>query len=145
MSSPIVLDASAAVRMALKQASPNVVDAVSNADVIASAPFFAFEVTNAFWKYVRARLLNTDLAKAAVAETLALVNDDPIGRLGASTSALAEEAFAEACRLDHPVYDLVYAVLARRLSAPLVTCDGRLASVADTLGIEVIGCQKDEA
>lgn len=48
---------------------------------------------------------------------------------------LTAEAFRMARRLDHPVYDCVYVVLAEELDLPLVTADERLvAAVQPTIG-----------
>ena len=45
------------------------------------------------------------------------------------------EALHQAVALSHPVYDLLYAVLARRTGAGVLTCDRRLATLLDSLGV----------
>lgn len=45
------------------------------------------------------------------------------------------EALTEGMRLQHPAYDLIYAILARRTGSALLTCDRRLANLAQELGI----------
>ncbi|MDL1952047.1 type II toxin-antitoxin system VapC family toxin, partial [Acidobacteria bacterium ACD] len=52
---------------------------------------------------------------------------------------LAVEALSEASRYGHPVYDLLYAVLARREGCKVLTFDRRLTSLLRELGISVIG------
>ena len=52
---------------------------------------------------------------------------------------LAVEALSEASRHGHPVYDLFYAVLARREGCRVLTFDGRLIALLRKLGIGVIG------
>jgi predicted nucleic acid-binding protein len=42
-----------------------------------------------------------------------------------------------ACKLNHPVYDMLYLILARRNSAPLLTRDKKLKGVALKSGVEV--------
>lgn len=50
---------------------------------------------------------------------------------------LAVEALAEAAARQHPVYDLLYIVLARRHGAHLLTLDARLSNLAADMGIGV--------
>jgi len=120
--------------------SPSVQETLDDADTVVVPSLYSSEVANALWKYVHLGELTLDDAKAMLSNALGFANTEQL-----IDASLATEALGEACRLTHPVYDLIYAVLARRLSAPLITCDGRLASVAETLGIEVIGCKKDES
>jgi predicted nucleic acid-binding protein len=50
---------------------------------------------------------------------------------------LATEPLAEASRWGHPVYDLLYAVLARRTGAAVLTLDARLIELLDRMGVAV--------
>jgi predicted nucleic acid-binding protein len=52
---------------------------------------------------------------------------------------IVTEAIAEACRQNHPVYDLLYAVLARRHGAAVLTQDTRLSGLLTRMGIPVAG------
>ncbi len=52
---------------------------------------------------------------------------------------LVTEALAAACRHGQPVYDVLYAVLARRHACSVLTRDGRLIALLGTLGIPAIG------
>jgi len=136
--SQLVLDASAAVRLVVPglAVGPSVQDAVNNVDSVVVPSMYSSEVANALWKYVRAGEIPLADAKALLDNALGLPDIEQ-----SVDHSITIEAFAEACRLNHPVYDLVYVVIARRLAVPLVTCDKRLASLAATLGIEVIGCE----
>lgn len=51
---------------------------------------------------------------------------------------LVLEAFSEACRYKHSVYDLFYAVLARRTGATLFTVDKRLIELCEQMGVNVV-------
>ena len=51
---------------------------------------------------------------------------------------LIVEALGEALRLDHSLYDMLYFVLARRTSSPLVTCDKRLSRLCKDNGVECV-------
>jgi len=51
---------------------------------------------------------------------------------------LYREAFNMACMFNHPVYDMLYLVLARRHSAILLTQDKKLSIVAKKAGVRVL-------
>ena len=51
---------------------------------------------------------------------------------------LASEALSVAIKYEHPVYDAMYAVLARRLSCPLMTRDRRLRDLLERLRIDSV-------
>ena len=90
------------------------------------------EVRNAFWKYVHTGSLSSDEAEAHIASALDLVDDFiPL-------EDNAAESFAEAARQGHPVYDLVYATLARRNAATLFTADKRLVPLCERMGINCV-------
>jgi len=55
-----------------------------------------------------------------------------------SDRELATEAFTEAVRCRHPVYDLLYAVLARRTGCAILTLDQRLKTLAGQMGIGTV-------
>ena len=133
--STLVLDASAAVRIVVGPAPEEIVAGLESADEVIAPSLFAEEVSNALWKYVHAGVLTHSDAIARVRTALSLcdvllpVDDD---------ESFLKEAFNEACRLDHPVYDLLYLVTARRNAAVLATCDHRLATLASSQGVLVL-------
>lgn len=129
----VVLDANAAVELVLKlpQAGP-IRSAVSEADYVTAPDLYVSEVANALWKYVRADVLTVEHADQAAATTLQFIDHFE------SSQILQREALAVAHAHGHPVYDTLYAVLARRNSAVLVTKDKRLRELATDLGIEVL-------
>ena len=51
---------------------------------------------------------------------------------------LVTEALAEAARRAHPVYDLLYGVLARRRGCDVLTLDKRLSALLQGMGISVV-------
>ncbi|WP_168442731.1 type II toxin-antitoxin system VapC family toxin [Pontiella desulfatans] len=85
---------------------------------------FASEVANVFWKYHAFQNMPMEHAEAAM--ELALELPDSL----ADVRELYTEAFAMACRTRHPVYDMLYLVLARRNNALLLTRDGALKMLA---------------
>ncbi len=128
----LVLDASAAVRLAMAHTESDDAqfDAVFDAaSVIAPSLIFA-EVGNAIWKYVRA----DELPAAAALETARLgwnlVNE------AIDDSLLVVEALDASTEHGHPVYDALYAVLARRYGCPVFTVDERLRTLLGRMGVD---------
>jgi predicted nucleic acid-binding protein len=130
----LVLDASAAGAIALGRAEAGPLrQAVADADWVIAPELFASEVPNVFWKYARSRASSPEECTQALATALDLP-DDLI-----PMKAQAAECFAEAMRAGHPVYDLMYVVLARRHGALLATLDGKLAGLARKLAVRTVG------
>ena len=132
--SRIVLDASAALRVVL--ASPDAEEAVGaleRASLVLAPSLFASETANALRKLGQKGLLPPETLAERWEMAMALPD-----RLFADQE-LGVEALSEASRYGHPVYDLLYAVLARREGCRVLTFDRRLISLLRRLGIGVIG------
>ena len=129
----VVLDASGAAEIALNRPkAPRFREVLSDADLVLAPDIFVTEITNVFWKYVRFSGLSASEATQAVDFSIGLVDSFAEARL------LWREALAEAVRLSHPVYDLCYAITARRNGAFLMTCDGKLGALCAHLGIATV-------
>jgi predicted nucleic acid-binding protein len=113
-----VLDASAAVRLVLNgEHAAHLAAKLEDVAIVTTPELFCSEVANALWKYVRAGELSLDLATTLLEQALGLV-DDLVPEL-----PLAPEALVAAARHQHRVYDMMYAVLARRSGATVITMD----------------------
>lgn len=131
-----VLDASAAVEIVLPGSrAAAVVDLLDECLVVFVPELFHAEVANALWKYVDAGDLSADEALALLETSFGL--PDRV----VPDHELAEEALAAAISTNHPVYDLLYASLARRHGCTVVTLDGRLAKLLSGMGIP---CRRPE-
>ncbi|MCW8820536.1 MAG: type II toxin-antitoxin system VapC family toxin [Ignavibacteriaceae bacterium] len=127
-----VLDASAAVEIVLRRTHANrFAGTVKNADMVLSPLLFISEVSNAFWKYHRVAGYSITEAEKNIEQALALPDNYVNER------ELYREAFRLGCKYDHPIYDAVYLVLARRNSAQLLTLDKRLEALAKKTGIDL--------
>lgn len=119
----IVLDASAAVEVALRpEQTPEIAAAIVGERLRVPAHFDK-EVFTAVLRLLRQRSITADQAALGLART---------ARLPAERVALAQmlaEAYVMRDRFSPG--DVFYAVLARRSSAVLVTCDASLARAAD--------------
>lgn len=129
----VVIDASAAVGIVCSVPGAECFAApLERAMLVAAPDLFVAEVCNALWKYHRADLLSGERCEQLLSHALALPD-----RLEPAP-ALYLEAFAVACRHNHPVYDALYLVLARRINAAILTMDRRLAGLARDLYVEVV-------
>ena len=130
--SRLVLDASAALRLVLGLPEANELAAqLQRTSVVMVPELYCSEVANALWKYVNAGHFDIDAALARFDEALALADSFVPDR------TLAVEALAEAAARQHPVYDLLYIVLARRHGARVLTLDARLTELAADMGVGV--------
>lgn len=129
----IVLDCSAAVEMVRETPRGRGFERLLlQGERVATSSLFQVEVRNAFWKYVRAGLMRPEQASECVEAALGLVDEF------VPLEENIAEAFAEAMRQSCPVYDLLYATLARRNVATLFTADKRLVTLCENMGINCI-------
>jgi len=129
----LVLDASAAVRLVMRaEAVETLLEHVSDASVVVSPSLYASEVANALWKYVKSDNLTLELALERYAEAIDLIDDFT------PDWELTTEALTEATRYQHPVYDMLYVILARRSGCAILTMDRRLSTLVKNMGITVI-------
>lgn len=98
--------------------------------VVITPDLFCSESANSLWKYVRVGELTLDLALTRLEQCLGLVDSLVPER------ALAPEALVAAARLQHSVYDIMYAVLARRSGATVITMDRGFALKLQDMGID---------
>lgn len=130
MRSRLVLDASAAIRIVVGQDEDGqLLQTVEAAAVTLVPGLFCAEIANGLSGYVRQKAFAAPEAIENYVRALALVDDIVPDR------EFGVEALAEATRLSHPAYDLIYMILARRTGSALLTCDRRLAKLAGELGI----------
>lgn len=123
--SRLVLDASAVVRII--EGSPEAVvlhEALLEADLVIAPELMLTEVANALWRLQRAGQLDAATLQPLLARATALVDHIEPDR------TLQPEALALATHLNHPVYDCLYLVLARREVATLLTADQKLQGLA---------------
>jgi predicted nucleic acid-binding protein len=126
-----VLDASAAVHIVLKgEHSAKLVENLEDVALVVAPDLYCSEVASSLLKYVRAGQLTVDEAVLRVERCL-----DFIGSLIPEIT-LAPEALIAASRTPGGVYDMMYAVLARRSAAIVITMDRRFALRLREMGIE---------
>jgi predicted nucleic acid-binding protein len=125
-----VLDASAALHvvMRLPTAEP-VIDKLEQANLILVPQLYFSEAANALWKYVSHNQLSAEQAIERYQDVCALPDQ------AISDQTLALEALSLASTYNHPVYNMIYAVLARRNACGVLSKDSRLAKLLVSTGV----------
>jgi predicted nucleic acid-binding protein len=126
-----VLDTSGAFQILFqKEKAKRYTELLKDADAVISSSLYKAECANVLWKYVRAGFLSEQQAAQTIDRLFDLVD------IFIDPEENAQEAFHEAVRLDHSVYDMLYFTLARRNNAVLLTSDKRLKSLALEEGVQ---------
>lgn len=124
----LILDASAALNIVMRtDLAAGFIVGLERADMVLAPSLFHAEVANALWKYARAGLLDKPTMMTRLDEALGLIDSfEPDERLVA-------EALSLAVVHEHPVYDLLYVVLAMRFGARLISADSKLIKLAQRI------------
>jgi len=121
----MVLDASAAVNVVMRtDRAAEFIGALEGSEIVLAPSLFHGEVSNTLWKYVRAGVIDKQTALVRLEEARGLVDTFELDE------QLATEALSQAILHGHPVYDLLYVVLAMRFGARLLSADGKLLKLA---------------
>lgn len=129
----IVLDASAAMAMVARTEKGKALSALALEGELMIAPdLYQSEVANACWKACVFGSMPQETAREALAAAVELVDEYwPV-------LDLLTEAYDEACFNHHPVYDMVYLVLARRTGATLFTLDKKLVRLCEQMRVNAV-------
>ena len=128
----IVLDVSAAIEIIFQREKTDRFKSVYNQGAWIIAPdLFIAEITNVLWKYYKAGLITHADCIQCVQDGIDMVDDF------INAKELWKEFLAEGIKNKHSIYDMYYAVLARRNDATLITNDGTLAKICKKLSIEI--------
>jgi predicted nucleic acid-binding protein len=129
----IVLDCNVAVAMLLDAEDSHAFRSLLLVDEeIISSELLLAEIESALGKYVRADRLNYDTA------LWSLKNLGDIVTRFVDIGENYVEAFREAQRLNHSVYDMIYFTLARRNAATLFTLDRKLLQLCEQEGVDCV-------
>ena len=111
------------------QNNSSVIDKLEQANLVLVPQLYFSETANALWKYVSHNQLSAEQAIERYQDVCALPDQ------AISDQTLALEALSLACINNHPVYDMIYAVLARRNACGVLSRDNRLAGLLESLGV----------
>ena len=125
-----VLDASAALHVAMRLPTAEaIIDKLEQASLVLVPQLYFSETANALWKYVSHKQLSAEQAIERYQDICALPDQ------AISDQTLALEALSLASTHNHPVYDMIYAVLARRNACGVLSKDSRLAKLLVSVGV----------
>lgn len=123
-----VLDASAAANIVMRTAlAPALIEKLKQSSLVIAPTLFQSEIANTLWKYVRFGDLDKETALSRLAEAIGLVDTFE------ADEQLIAEALITAVRYNHSVYDLLYAILARRHGCSVLTADKKLTKLMQQL------------
>ena len=121
----LVVDASVALKWFVPEVDGDAARRLLTSGVTLHAPrFLAVETINAAWKNWRKQLIGEDVVGGVSGKIEALIDVWHVDE------TLLREATDLARGLNHPLFDCLYLVLAKRLGAKVVTADKRLLGVA---------------
>ncbi len=127
----VVLDASAAVRLALGQTDHELVaETLKQADWVVAPSLYLYEIANVMWKYCKEGTISQETLRDKMLSCAGLI-DELI-----PAADLYTECFELACRLGQPAYDMTYLASCLRKEAGLISFDRRMLEKAEKLNIE---------
>jgi predicted nucleic acid-binding protein len=128
----VVIDASAAANIVMRTdiATP-LIDKLEKAALVIAPELFHSEIANTMWKYVQIGDLNTSVAIDRYQEAIGLIDTFEADK------GLITEALSSASKYNHPVYDLLYAVLALRYGCSILSSDKRLIILLKKMHIDL--------
>ena len=120
----VVIDVSGAMEILMhKEKADFFYKAIKEATFAVAPDLFISELTNALWKYNKAKLLSIDICMKYMQVGINYVDAFIDSR------DIWQEAFAEGINNDHSIYDMFYMVTARRHFGTLITNDSVLAAI----------------
>jgi len=127
-----VLDVSAAIEILLKKEKSDLFGKIyQDASWIIAPELFIAEISNVLWKYQKANILSHNECFQYTETGISLIDDY------CDLKDIWKEAQGEGIKNSHSVYDMYYAILARRNDAILLTNDKQLAAICRKLKIQV--------
>ena len=128
----VVLDVSAAVEILLqKEKKALFISLYEKASWVIAPDLYIAELSNVLWKYQKAGIISHIECNQYVEDGIELIDDF------FPSKELWKEALGEGIKNTHSIYDMYYAVLARRNDATLITNDSKLSQICNKLNIEV--------
>jgi predicted nucleic acid-binding protein len=129
----VTIDVSGAAQILLKtEKALKFKEAVDNATAVIAPDLFIPELTNTLWKYQRAKIFSEDECLQYIERGIKLIDNF------VDSKDFWKEAFGEGVRNSHSIYDIYYAVIARRNDGVLITNDGDLAKICKKLSIKYL-------
>ena len=129
----IILDTSAAIDLILGKGEIELYkNTIEKADTVIAPEIYLSEITNVAWKYNK-------IANFTHEESLNLA-EDGINLIDqfVPVKDLWKESLREAMNNDHPVYDCLYVICARRNDGILLSKDKKLIKLCEELKVKTL-------
>ena len=127
-----VLDVSAAIEILLQKEKKELFNATyEKASWVIAPDLYIAEISNVLWKYYKSGLISHIECIQYVEDGIDLIDDY------FPSKELWKGALGEGIKNTHSIYDMYYAVLARRNDATLITNDSKLSLICNKLNIDV--------
>ncbi len=127
----VVLDVSAAIDVLLNKGDFEIYkNKIEKADVVLAPEIYLSEITNAAWKYNRIAGFSSGNSVSLAEDGINLIDQF------ISVKDLWKESLLEAINNNHPVYDCLYLICARRNNGVLLTKDKKLKNICSELRIQ---------
>jgi len=128
----VILDVSAAIQIILQKEKKELFNTkFKEASWVLAPDLYISELSNVLWKYYKANIVSHEDCIQYVEDGITMIDDYIDGK------ELWKEALGEGIKNNHSIYDMYYAVLARRNDATLITNDGQLAKICNDLKIDI--------
>jgi predicted nucleic acid-binding protein len=126
----VVLDASGAAEIAAKtQNGVDFINILMRADFVLAPDLYVSEISNVMWKIGRRNKKDTDTFMEMANDCIDFIDEY------VSAKELWKEALRAAQEYNHPVYDMLYAILAKRNDATVITMDTRLRDICTKMSV----------
>jgi len=127
----VVLDVSGAIEIILKKdKSEKFNSEFESASWVIAPDLYISELSNVLWKYYKAKVITHSECNQYVRDGIEMIDDF------IDAKEIWKEALGEGIKNNHSIYDMFYAIVARRNDARLITNDGPLADICRNLDIE---------
>jgi len=128
-----ILDASAAIGILLKKKDgEKYFDTLTAATTVIAPDLYISEITNVAWKHHKLLDFTHEESATLAEDGIALIDQF------FPSKDVWKEALRESINNDHPVYDAIYAICARRNDGVVLTYDKRLKQLCKKLGVDVL-------
>jgi len=127
-----VIDVCGAMEVLLRKEKAGTFSKVLREAALVTAPdLYIAELSNTFWKYHAAKMLNQEECLHYIQDGINLVDEF------IDSKEIWREAFSEGIHSRHSIYDMLYMVTARRNGGILITSDSVLAKLCKKGRVQV--------
>jgi len=129
----ITLDCSAAIEFVTGRPQAKMIkNQLEKADFIITPSLFIYELSNVMWKYHSLNKTPKKILLPKISQGISLIDQF------IPAEDIFEEAISLSWKINHPAYDSMYLVTAKRKNATLISIDEKLIHLAKKLDIGFI-------